>query len=307
MKRSIQSVFLFLCLILLCSCSGGKKEEPKVETIAVRSWAASDSSVHSVTLLPMTARKPSAEEGLTIQHKSVDGITLIEIYREDARIAPIMFFLHEHGGNKEQFMEEAVVYAQAGFYCVLFDLYGYGERAVHEVTESIEAAVKATADIDLLLEYYRLSPNADADRFVLYGQSMGGSAVWYYEAEGKKTPLAVVVCSAASDFSLLSDMGTVRNGIVQGPYWEENRFTEYCKIHNPIAQISRIAQIPALVYQGMRDDAIPPEETREFEKKLLDIGADNITFVYDRDGGHDVTSAFRNRILPFLKQYVRLN
>ena len=295
---------LSICALLMSACSSSLQKD--ATTLEKKSWAASDNSVHDVTQLEGISIHLK-EEGIVTQHKLVDDIPLIEIYRTDAKLLPVMIFLHEHDGNKEQFVEEAVLYAQSGFFCILFDLKGYGERSLSESTESLESAVQATDDIDLLLEYCRLSPYADAEHFVLYGQSMGGSATWHYAAYGKKTPQAIVACSGACDFTTLADLGSVSNGKGQSPAWTEETYMNFCKVNNPITQIERIAQVPALVYQGMQDHTVLPTSTKELEKLLVSAGATNNFFIYDENGGHNVSPMFLNRILPFLKQYVRTN
>lgn len=294
-------------LLLLTGCSGEVKQEKKEEETEKREWAASDSSIHSVTQLSLTNLEQKIippESGVIVQHKLIDEIPVLELYPADAKLLPMIFFLHEHEGAKEQFLDEAITYAQAGYFCVLFDLRGYGERISPESIESIEAAVMATTDLDLLLEYYRLSPFGDSGRFALYGQSMGGSAVWHYAAYGKKAPMAIVACSAASDFSVLDDMGAVINGKATEPQWDENTFRNYCAAHNPINKTERFANLPMLVYQGLNDHTIPAKLTQQFEAAILQ-GNSHSLFVYDETGGHDVTASFLKRILPFIRQYLK--
>ena len=310
MKRMNLMIMLAVCAVALSACATTHEQESIVTTVSTHEWAASDTSIHNSRTAPLTnieTRAALANESLVFHHCSIDDITLIEIYGNDSKMAPIMFFLHEHEGQKEQFLDEAISYAQSGFFCVLMDLYGYGERTSSEPVESIQAAVMCTSDIDLVLEYYRLSPFADSDRFVLYGQSMGGSAVWHYAAYGKKQPQAIVVCSAAADFTQIEDMGAVLDGKGQPPTWSDQQYSEYCNAHNPVASLEKIATVPMLVYQGMMDSTIPPSVTQSFEKQVAAFNSDQSTFIYDPNGGHNATIAFLNRIMPFLRQQVRIS
>ena len=294
-----------ICVLLMASCSADKRQ-PEA-TAAEKSWVSSDRSIHTAKTFLPAVPDGAKDDAVITRRIMIDEVPVIELYRADSRLAPVLFFLHDNESSKEQFVDEAAMYAQSGFLCVLFDMKGYGERASAEAVESIESAVQATADIDLLLEYYRLSPFADTDRFVIYGISMGGSAAWHYAAFGERTPTALIACSAAADYSALSDLGAVKNGKSQQPVWDEKRFMEYCISNNPIDHIEKLIQIPALVYQGMQDRTIPPETTQALERLLTSSGAQNNGFIYDDNGGHTVTIAFLNRILPFIKQYVKLS
>lgn len=175
----VYCLMMFAMMFVLAACSEMDQQDHREEA-AVIHWPASDTSIHTAQsgTLPRAAQSLlAANADLSINWKRIDGITLYEIYPTDAVNLPAVFLLHEHGASKDQYLPEAVTYAQSGYFCILMDLIGYGERPDANAVESIEAAVMATADIDLLLEYYRLSPYADSNHFALYGQSMGGSAV----------------------------------------------------------------------------------------------------------------------------------
>lgn len=307
----MKKLCLFACLLaaflLLSGCSSEDTQEKTQEPAERQEWAASDDSIHSVTFLPQTeaSRKIGAsDEDTVVCHKRIDAIPVYELYPKEAKLLPMMILLHEHEGSKEQFLDEALLYAQAGFFCVLFDLYGYGERVTPEAVESIEAAVLASQDIELLLEYYRLSPYADSGQFILYGHSMGGSAIWHHVAYGNKMPSAVVVCSAAADFTKLEDMGSVLNGKQQTPAWDETTYRDYCQENNPTKHLESFESIPMLVYQGMRDDIIEPASTQAFDEIVSQRNRE-ATFIYDETGDHDATVMFLDRILPFVKTHVR--
>ena len=310
-KRYFVLLMVFLMTVLSgCTTSASQKNQGLTDhdkSVTTEQWAASDNTVHSVSWLPrsdVSVKSVPSDSEILVQHKLIDDVPVYEVFSKDAKLMPVMFFLHEHEGNKEQFLDEAGLYAQAGYFCVLFDLYGYGERARSEPVESIEAAVHATADIDLLLEYYRLSPYVEHTKFVLYGHSMGGSAVWHYCAFGGRKPQAIVVCSAAIDFTGIDDMGSVVNGKSQPPSWEVPVYQAYCQEHNPIEHYNSFINIPMLIYQGMKDHVVLPDLTRNFETIVSGVNP-NATFIFDENGDHNATSLFLNRIIPFLRTFSR--
>ena len=312
MKKICFVLLMVFLLEVLSGCAANVTQEDRGDvdydsSITTKKWAASDNTIHTVTKLPQdhVAKKHTRpDDEIIVEHKVIDDVPVYEFFLKDARLMPLMIFLHEHEGSKEQFLDEVELYAHAGYFCVLFDLLGYGERATSEPVESIEAAVHATADIDLLLEYYRLSPYAEHTRFVLYGHSMGGSAVWHYCAFGRRRPQAVVVCSAAVDFTKVDDMGSVVNGKSQAPLWDVPAYQDYCQEHNPIKHYNRFIDIPMLIYQGMKDTVVLPDRTKDFEAVISGTNP-NATFIYDENGGHNATSLFLNRIIPFLRVFCR--
>ena len=307
MKRIVWCLAMLAVTLALTACSASNQPEHQEETAAIQ-WPASDTTIHTAQsgALPRAAERLKAANGdLDIRWMRIDDITLYEIYPADAVNLPMVFMLHEHGASKEQYLPEAVSYAQSGYFCVLMDLEGYGERAGTDAVESIEAAALATADMDLLLEYYRLSPYADSNWFALYGQSMGGSAVWHYVAYGKHTPAAVIAACSAADFGSVHDMGCMQNGKEQEPQWSDIAYTEYCNAHNPMKQKERLSSVPMLVFQGLRDTVVDPDVTRAFERYVRGTSECNATFVYDENAAHEVTPSFIARIIPFLNQFLR--
>lgn len=307
MKRYAWCLLMLAVMLALTACSTNEQPEQHQEA-AIIQWPASDAAIHTAqsgSLSKAAERLMASNAGLHIGWMKIDDITLYEIYPTDAANLPMLFMLHELGTSKEEFLPEAITYAQAGYFCVLLDMTGHGERISPDAVESIEAAVLATADIDVLLEYYRLSPCADSSRFALYGQSMGGSAVWHYVAYGKHTPAAIVIACAAVDFSNMRDLGCVRNGKECKPQWSEMEYAEYCSVHNPMIHQDRLVSVPMLVFQGLQDTVVDPNVAQAFERCVSDADNQNATFVYDEKAAHAATPSFIARIIPFLKQFLR--
>ena len=301
MKKSACITIMLVMIMLFSGCSKDVKQEAKQPT----EWPAADGSVHIV----LNGERSREEQELLkrnpqweVNHLWVDEVAVIEIYDKDGTGKPILLMFNEQGGKKEQLLQASTQYVDEGFFCVLMDMPGYGERIQDKTIESLEACVLATADIDLLLDYYRLHPEADVNRFAMWGFSMGGSAIYQYVAYGKRTPRAIAVACTSPDYTTIGNMGSVTNGKEAGPTWSEGSFKEYAQQHNPIDKVDRFINTSILSFNGLADKVIPPDGSQELEELLKVAGKRDMEFVYQEGVSHEISREYEERILPFLIQ-----
>lgn len=301
MRRWI--ALLLSCLLLAgCSCQTAPEEAAVVET----QWPSSDAKVHTRREMPLPdSAQAQAQQHPLIQfrHVMLDEVALYELYPTGARNAPLVIFFHEQGVRKDQFMEIAVTYAQAGYFCVLMDLPGYGERRTEQTIQAVESVVMATADVDLLLEYYRLSPLTDSRRFALFGVSMGGSVAYHYAAFGKKTPSLLLVCSTTADFDHLRHQGSVTDG-KEGPVtWDEAAYHAYSQEHAPMSRMDRLGAVPVFAVHGELDTVVPPTLAHSLADALAPYG--NARFLFVEQAGHEATKYLLPHMGALLNQYLK--
>lgn len=303
-----QKLFLLVVLILAFVLSGCSTNQRKKATESVREqqWPSSDAQIHIRRDYALgTEANAYAEEfkDITLSHAKIDDTPIYEVYHSDGKNMPILIFLHEQGNSKEELLEIALTYAQTGFYCVLIDLPGYGEHASDETIQEVESIVNATAEIDLLLDYYRFSPTADSTKFALWGVSMGGSAAYHYAAYGKKTPTLLLICSAEADFARLTDTGSIADGKEQPATWDAKTMLNYCEENNPMNQLEKLAYIPAVIVHGNEDTVINVESIRELEAKLSSYG--HARFLFLEGVGHETVPYMMSYASAMLNQYLR--
>lgn len=317
-KALLLLIALSLMVLSGCATSGSvdqkKPEEEKTSYSGIgdsdngkneKSAAESSHSVEELALDSFTGSIGKQNKWAAIRHFRLDGIPVIGIGKAGGHSMPLLFFLHEQGGKKEDFIDLAVMYAELGYYCVLFDLPGYGEYVLPESIESIESAVLAADSIASLLDYYGTQPETDADRFALWGISMGGSAIYHYTAFGNKSPFAIVVACTSPDFSLIEDLGSVKNGKGSEAQWSESEFLRYIKEHNPIDHLKELLIPSVLSFNGLRDDVIPVEGSQKLEASFKENGKTDYTFIYDKQARHDMTPEFLDQAFGFMEKFVR--
>lgn len=297
-------IALLMSCLLLAGCSS--QTAPEKEAVVETQWPSSDAQVHTRKELPLTdAIRSSARQHPSIQfrHVMLDEIALYEMYPADAGNAPLVIFLHEQGVSKDQFIEIAVTYAQAGYFCVLMDLPGYGECRTPRTIQAVESVVLATADVDLLLEYYRLSPLTDSSRFALFGVSMGGSVAYHYAAFGRKTPSLLLVCSTTADFDHLRNQGSITDG-KEGPVtWDDAAFQAYIQEHAPMSRMDRLGAVPVFAVHGEMDSVVPRELAQSLADALAPYG--NARFLFVEQAGHEATKYLLPHMGALLNQYLK--
>lgn len=297
-------IALLLACLLLTGCAS--QTAPVEEAVVETQWPSSDAQIHTRRELPVTdaARAYAAKyPQVKFDHAAVDDITLYEVYLSGAKNAPMVIFLHEQGTHKDEFLEIAAPYAQAGYFCVLMDLPGHGERVTEEPIQAIEALVMASTDVELLLEYYRFSPLADVSRFAFFGISMGGSVAYHYTAWGRRTPSLLLVCGAAADFGMLNGQGSIQNGKEQPMTWDMDTYKAYCETHNPITKLDRLGAVPVFAVHGCQDKVVPQQLARDLEASLSSYG--NARFLFVEQGGHEVTLYMLPHVGAMLNQYLK--
>lgn len=307
MNSKMHSVipFLLALLLLLGGCAV-QQEERTTELLSEIQWPSSDAQVHTRRDYSLSAAVDAYTQefpGISITHARMDDTPIYEVYRTDGKNMPLLFFLHEQGNRKDEFLEVAATYAQSGYFCVLMDLPGYGERTSNETIQAVESIVTSSAEIDLLLEYYRFSPLADSGKFALWGVSMGGSAAYHYAAYGQHTPALLLICSAEADLTRLTDTGSITSGQEQAPTWSSQELLQYCETNNPLNQLDHLGTIPAFIVHGCKDTIILVDSIRELEGILSPYGC--ARFLFLEEAGHDTVPSMLSYASAMLNQYLR--
>lgn len=295
----------FQLMFLLVGCSNSKVETA-TELIKEVQWPSSDASIHTRRDYTLnTEINAYAEEfqNLTISHAKIDDTPIYEVYPSDGKNMPMLILLHEQGNSKDELLEIALPYAQSGYFCILMDLPGYGEHVSSEAIHEVESIVDATAEIDLLLEYYRFSPAADSTKFALWGVSMGGSAAYHYAAYGEKEPRLLLICSAEADFTHLTSTGSVMNGKDQDATWTTMELLNYCEANNPMNGLERLVDIPAFIVHGNEDTIIDVGSIHELEDMLSPYGC--AQFLFLDEVGHETVPYMLSYASAMLNQYLR--
>jgi fermentation-respiration switch protein FrsA (DUF1100 family) len=186
--------------------------------------------------------------GEDVWFKTSDGVRLHGWFVRASEQPPVatVLYAHGNGGNISYIGWVAEDFSERGFDVLLFDYRGYG-RSEGEVSD--ERGIYS--DTDAAYDYLVRERGAVAERLVLYGQSLGTTAV--VDVASRKPCAALVLesgLSSAGDMAAL-----VLPWLPRALHrFGRNRFDSARKLSN--------INCPVLVAHGARDEVIPVEQGR---------------------------------------------
>lgn len=288
----ISFVLVFCAIATICSCS---KVDEKSEV-----FTSADGIKHTVKSLSVGKDLTHGfqKNTLEIQHKRVDDITLYEVFSKE-KSNKLIVFIHSSDSQKEEFIPEMEGIASSGYYCVAFDVNGYGERKNSTKNPAIKLVVDAVKDVDVLLDYY--IDYMKLSSFGLEGFSLGGGIIYQYCVDGKRTPKAVAVGSSSPELSAQPNY-TVVNGQHIDSIWSKKQFEEYAQLHSPMNKIEKFKDLAIIAGHCTKDPIVSVEGEKKLEKYLFDNGNDKAIFHFYDSNNHDVPEKFVYQILPFMNR-----
>lgn len=192
---------------------------------------------------------PTAEE---ISFSTADELTLsgwfVPAPDSDQRITMLIF--NGNGGNRGDRTNLARSFSERGYAILLFDYRGYGGNPGRPTEAGLQADGVAA------IEYLVGRDDVDAERIVLFGESLGAAVAI---ATAQTHPPAVLVLR--SPFTSLPDVASVHYPILPMSLllWDE---------YPNLETIGRI-RVPTMVIAGTADGTVP------FEQSLAIHGAAN--------------------------------
>lgn len=157
--------------------------------------------------------------------------------------------LHGNAANITGHYEFARWLPDAGYNTLVFDYRGFG-RSKGSVTRA--GTVK---DAMAALDYLRVRGDVDADRIVVWGQSIGGAISVALAAERRSQIRGLVVEAGFSSYR-----GIVRHHVMHNPlllalaWWFPFFISEELK---PIDLVDQISPVPVLFIHGTADRVVP--------------------------------------------------
>ncbi|MBP2674631.1 MAG: alpha/beta hydrolase [Deltaproteobacteria bacterium] len=208
-----------------------------------------------------------------------------------------ILFLHGNAENIGTHTRSVLWLVKAGYEVFTFDYRGYGRSGGKPDIPGVHRDARAAVAKLLSL------PGASADRYVVFGQSLGGAVAVETVAATPppKRPRALIVDSAFAGYRrIVRDMvkGYPGGWLVGWPAsWLLH--DEY----SPERWIAKAGPAPVVVIHGTADDLVPFEHG----KRLHGLAKDPKGFWVDK-GGHHIMAlsgpAMRARFLAFLKSVI---
>jgi len=187
-----------------------------------------------------------------------------------------------------------------GFYTITPDCAAHGEDN-RGLMLNMDVWLETVGDIDILIEYAKTLKQADANRFGIFGISMGGSITFLYGAKGKNIPSVLLPEVGTPDFTGLRQANCIMNqGWIIGndtfevrQYFMKNlqisesalkevenylnktkdNITKKAQEISPVNYIERFINIPMYAKFGGNDDQSGIAGVRLFNEKLKEAGA----------------------------------
>jgi fermentation-respiration switch protein FrsA (DUF1100 family) len=206
--------------------------------------------------------------------------------------------IHFHGNaeNISTHFQAAAWLANEGFNVFAFDYRGYGQSDGTANREGIQEDAVAA------IRWVRERPDVDADRLILFGQSLGAAIAVHVAAGQERLGLRAVVLE--SGFSSYREIA--RDKLAGSVFTWAFQWPLSFLVSEPDAprdDIAKIAPVPVLIIHGTADPIVPYHHAQT----LYAAAGEPKTFWTIPDGGH--TSAFgrlgeiyRPRLVAFLGQ-----
>lgn len=204
----------------------------------------------------------------------IGDISLMELYsHEGAKKKPMILMIHGYLCLKEQHMLHAYNLARHGFFVVLPDAYGHGERnTTGENCTFFEAALNTTTEINYLIDSYSKDERVDITRVGLTGFSMGGCITFNYLAgEDMRIKAAVPVIGTPDWVSIMKTEGVKAEMKASGLVKSDADMEEYARIASkvqPLNKFTNMKDIPLLILSGGDDPIIPTDIVKQFYEQL---------------------------------------
>jgi len=235
-----------------------------------------DADVLCIDVLPWERRDRME---ITIRSIKLNEIPLLELFKNDgAAKKPMVLLYHGYLGRKEFILPQAYNLAANGFFVVVPDAYGHGDRSGSRIPELIDCAIRSAAEINGLIDRYRDSCEADYARAGLAGYSMGGMITFQYMTMEDKRIRAAVPVISTPDWASIVDGFNNRARLDElksyGIIKDDSELAGYRALAEAIQPINRyelMKDIPLLMLCGGNDPVTVPAGAQRLYELLKPI------------------------------------
>ncbi len=204
-----------------------------------------------------------------------------------------VLFLHGNAGNIGTHARSVLWLVEAGYEVFAFDYRGFGRSGGKPDIPGVNRDARAAVAKLLSL------PGASADRYVVFGQSLGGATAVHavVATPPSERPRALIVDSAFAGYRRI-----VSDKLKEYP---GGRFIAWASLfvhdgYSPERWIAKAGPAPVVVIHGTADDLVP----HGHGKRLYDLAKEPKGFWSVEGGGHIMAlsdAGMRARFLAFLE------
>ena len=229
-----------------------------------------------------------------VEFRAADGTALFAWFMPARGEAHgTVLYLHGNAQNISAHFANVAWMPAAGFNVLTFDYRGYGGSQGRPTLAGVQL------DIDAALRLLLERPDVDADRIIVFGQSLGGALAIYYVAhsEYRSHIRAVIADSAFADYRQVAREKMADFFVTWPLQWLPDYTVD--NDYAPRAAVAAIAPIPLLLIHGNRDSIVSPHHS----KMLYDAAQEPKAYWEIPDRGHIQAlrdAAVRKRLADFL-------
>lgn len=251
---------------------------------------------------------------IIIKYRSIAEVPVFELYGSGGTVKkPIVFLYHGSMCRKEFILKQAYDLATNGFYVIVPDAFGHGERSREHVTDLFTAITKTVGEVDKLIDSFQEHTLADNKRVGIAGYSMGGCITFDYLVNGKKQIKAAVTIISTPVWTSIVDAFSTKERIQWfinlGILKREEDIVEYRNLAEKIQPINfypSMKDVPLLMLSGENDNDAPVHGVIELYEKLLPLTKNKETLRYKvyPSNGHEDTMEMNMDMADWFKQYL---
>ena len=229
-----------------------------------------------------------------VEFKAADGTALFAWFMPARGEAHgTVLYLHGNAMNISAHFANVGWMPAAGFNVLAFDYRGYGGSEGRPTLAGVQL------DIDAAMRVLLERPDVDAERIIVFGQSLGGALAIYYVAHSKYRDniRAVVADSAFADYRMVAKEKMADFFITWPLQWLPDYTVD--NDYAPRAAVAAIAPIPLLLIHGEDDSIVSPHHS----KLLYDAAREPKAYWEIPDRGHIQAlrdAGVRKRLTDFL-------
>ena len=250
-------------------------------------------------------------EGVTFHKKYIDNIPVLDVFNDDGNKKPVVFILHGYSGNKYYSVDLAVRYARSGYYAVIFDAYGHGERSGGTLKSFPEVMAMYPYDIEKIVNSLKDSTQADIYNMGMLGISMGACAIYKYCTFGEIKPKVITPLVGTPYYEQFMNTELSRSvydektGNHQTPLSQEKLNTILAE-SSAFKDYMELKNINILMQQGSNDTLVTAEGANMLYHVLKGVGAENVNLIsHEGMTHHNLYDVCFDNAIKFMDKHLK--
>ena len=206
--------------------------------------------------------------------------------------------------------EEVQILAAHGYAVLRVNFRGSGGRGMAFTQAGFRQwGERMIADINDAVQWAAADGRVDAARTCTFGASYGGYAALMAPIRAPGQYRCAIATVAPTNLILMRKWGDIQRRRYGRDYLDAAIGTDEAVLfaQSPVAHVATL-DVPVLLVHGQRDDRVPFEHARAFEKAMKDAGRplETLYFAEETHGiyGDDNRRTYYTRVLGFLRQHL---